>query len=219
MSLREARSRQGLGYPQVELATKIRAKYVRALEEEQFDALPAETYVRGFLRAYADFLGLDGQLYVDEYDSRVAPDAGVAPPRRESSRARRRELSFQRRAVVLALVGITSLVALVIVAWRFGGAPPSAPSVMPPPAQPSRLAFSGAGSYVELRRGSSSGVLLYRGTLRPGETNLVLGERFWIRLRHARSLRLTLDGRAVSLPAGKTLTVTVTPTGTSVAAG
>src|SRR5947209_7378551 len=74
VSLREARVRQGLDYPQVELATKIRAKYIRALEEEEFEVLPSGTYIKGFMRAYADFLGLDGQLYVDEYNSRHVPD-------------------------------------------------------------------------------------------------------------------------------------------------
>ncbi|MDQ5822374.1 MAG: helix-turn-helix domain-containing protein, partial [Actinomycetota bacterium] len=70
ISLREARLRQHLELPEAEQATKIRGKYLRALEEEQFDVLPAQTYVKGFLRAYADFLGLDGQLYVDEFNSR-----------------------------------------------------------------------------------------------------------------------------------------------------
>ena len=72
-SLHEARIRQGLEFPEVELATKIRVKYIRALEQEEFSLLPGETYVRGFLRTYADYLGLDGQLYVDEYVSRYAP--------------------------------------------------------------------------------------------------------------------------------------------------
>jgi cytoskeletal protein RodZ len=69
-SLREARLRQGLEFPEIEQATKIRGKYLRALEEEQFEVLPAQTYVKGFLRSYADYLGLDGQLYVDEFNSR-----------------------------------------------------------------------------------------------------------------------------------------------------
>lgn len=219
-SLREARSRHGLGFPQVELATKIRAKYLRALEEEQFDVLPAETYVKGFLRAYADFLGLDGQIYVDEYESRFAADEhdGAPADRRGTKRRRQRELSFQRRAVVLALVGMTALVALVIVAWRFGGRSPSSPSVLPPAAtKPAGLSFAGEGTYVEVRRGSSSGSVLYEGTLRAGETNLVLGNRFWILLRHRSHFRLTLNGKAVSLPARKTLRVIVTPTRTSLA--
>jgi cytoskeletal protein RodZ len=221
-SLREARSRQGLGYPQVELATKIRAKYLRALEEEQFDVLPAETYVRGFLRTYADFLGLDGQLYVDEYESRFAAETidGTPTERRWKSRRRQRqrELSFQRRAVVLALVGMTALVALVIVAWRFGGASPSAPSVIPPASsKPAGLSFSGPGTYIQVRRDSSTGSVLYEGTLQQGETNLVLGDRFWILLRHAKALHLTLNGKPVSLPSRKTLKVIVTPTRTAVA--
>ena len=53
--------------------------------------------------------------------------------------------------------------------------------------------------------------------LRAGETNLVGGQRFWILVRHPSALRITLDGKAVSLPARKTLTVVVTPTSTAFA--
>ena len=49
-SLREARFRQQLEFGELEQATKIRARYLRALEEESFDTLPAQTYVKGFLR-------------------------------------------------------------------------------------------------------------------------------------------------------------------------
>ena len=69
-SLREARVRRGIDFAQAEAAIKIRAKYLRALEDDQFELLPAETYVKGFLRTYAEYLGLDGQLYVDEFNSR-----------------------------------------------------------------------------------------------------------------------------------------------------
>src|ERR1700751_1157429 len=141
-SLREARVRQGLDFPQAELATKIRVKYLRALEEEQFDVLPAETYVRGFLRTYADFLGLDGQIYVDEYDSRFVADRFDDAPARPARR-RSRDVSFERRAIVLALVGVGVLAALVIAAWKFGGSSPSTPSVLPPVSAPSGLRFSG----------------------------------------------------------------------------
>ena len=80
-SLREARVRQGLDYAQIELGTKIRSKYIKALEDEQFATLPAQPYVKGFLRTYAEFLGLDGQLYVDEYNSRfVVEGQEDAPP-------------------------------------------------------------------------------------------------------------------------------------------
>ena len=85
-SLREARLRQHLDFPEIEQATKIRGKYLRALEDEQFEILPAQTYVKGFLRSYAEYLGLDGQLYVDEYNSRfvVGEEEAPARPRRSA---------------------------------------------------------------------------------------------------------------------------------------
>ena len=62
--------RQRVNIEELEQSTKIRAKYLRALEDERFELLPSHTYVKGFLRSYAEYLGLDGQLYVDEYNSR-----------------------------------------------------------------------------------------------------------------------------------------------------
>ena len=86
-TLREARLRRGLDMPECERQTKIRGKYLRAMEDEEFDVLPAPTYVRGFLRAYAEFLGLDGRLVVDEYESRfLASETGLEG---ESPRRRR----------------------------------------------------------------------------------------------------------------------------------
>ncbi len=81
-SLREARLRKGLDFLEIETGTKIRGKYLQALEEEQFGVLPGETYIKGFLRTYADYLGLDGQLYVDEFNSRY-----VTPEERSSRRS------------------------------------------------------------------------------------------------------------------------------------
>lgn len=62
--------RRGLDITECEVGTKIRAKYLRAMEEEHYDLLPSPAYVRGFLRTYAEYLGLDGQLVTDEYESR-----------------------------------------------------------------------------------------------------------------------------------------------------
>src|SRR5256884_7912338 len=85
-SLREARLRKQVDIVQAEQGTKIRGKYLRALEDEQFELLPAQTYVKGFLRSYAEYLGLDGQLYVDEYNSRfvVGEEESPARPRRSA---------------------------------------------------------------------------------------------------------------------------------------
>ncbi len=96
-TLREARLRRGLDILDCEAETKIRAKYLRAMEEEQFDLMPSPTYVRGFLRTYADFLDLDGRLVLDEYESRfgaysLSQEAGARsarPPRSDSGPTRR----------------------------------------------------------------------------------------------------------------------------------
>src|SRR5581483_9208311 len=71
-SLREARIKRGLSSADVQKAIRIRDRYLQALEEERWELLPGDAYVKGFLRTYADFLGLDGNLYVDEYNSRFA---------------------------------------------------------------------------------------------------------------------------------------------------
>ena len=123
-SLREARYRQQLELSEIEQATKIRARYLQALEEEQFDALPAQAYVKGFLRNYAEYLGLDGQLYVDEYNSRYG--VGEEEPRepvvaRRTSRVHTRHRRSERRWVLVALIGIGIAFALFIAAWKFSG--------------------------------------------------------------------------------------------------
>jgi cytoskeleton protein RodZ len=72
-SLREARMRQHLDIADVESKTKIRAKYLRALENEEFGMLPGPTFVKTFLRTYAEALGLDPQVLVEEYRATYEP--------------------------------------------------------------------------------------------------------------------------------------------------
>ena len=69
-SLREARMRARIDVSEIEAQTKIRAKYLRALENEEWDLLPGPTYVKSFLRTYAEALDLDAKLLVDEYKLR-----------------------------------------------------------------------------------------------------------------------------------------------------
>src|SRR4051795_8042355 len=71
--LREARMRRKIDIADVETATKIRAKYLRALENEEFGLLPGPTFVKTFLRTYADYLGLDAQLLIEEYRAQHEP--------------------------------------------------------------------------------------------------------------------------------------------------
>src|SRR4029450_5226875 len=121
-SLREARLRQQLDFPELEQQTKIRAKYLKALEAEDFDVLPAPTYVKGFLRNYADALGLEGQLYVDEYNSRFVTGEEDVPLRPRDYQRRPQPLGprFEARAVLLVVGAIAVVFALVIGAWKWG---------------------------------------------------------------------------------------------------
>src|SRR5919199_1760245 len=92
-TLREARMRARIDISEVEAATKIRAKYLRAIENEEWELLPGPTFVKSFLRTYADYLGIDGRMLVDEYKLRhelpvehevqpLSPNLGAERPRR-----------------------------------------------------------------------------------------------------------------------------------------
>src|SRR5262249_62362470 len=87
-SLREARRRRGVALSGAEAATMIRSRYLDALEHERFELLPDGPYARSFLREYAEFLGLDGDILAAEYDLRFAPEE--PPP--EPPPSTRREL-------------------------------------------------------------------------------------------------------------------------------
>ncbi len=222
-SLREARVRQGLDYPQVELATKIRAKYISALEDEAFEILPSETYVKGFLRSYAEYLGLDGQLYVDEYTSRYGSERWYEEtPRRARVHQNR---GVERKVVIAALAGIAALTALVIVAWKYGGGDSSngLPPTVSTPAAPrvTELQLRGIrnGSFVEVHRGSATGSLVLSGTIGPGDVQRIVGSRFWLYIKRSNGVSVSLGGRAVSLPTRENLRVLVTPTRTALIRG
>jgi len=79
--LQEARQQKGVSLEQVEEVTRIRQKFLKALEEEDYTALPAEAYVKGFLRNYALYLGLDPEEVLALYEGRdVKGKAASARP-------------------------------------------------------------------------------------------------------------------------------------------
>ena len=199
-SLRAARERQGLSYPEIEHATKIRSRYIRALEEEEFTVLPSDTYIRGFLRTYADYLGLDGDVYVEEYASRfITSWLDDVPPPPSARRRRSRERTIERRGVLLALAGIAVLTALVFAAARYGGTPPNAPTGVPKPGRHASRAHEltlhavGGGTYLIVRRDSKSGPLLFEGTLARGTVQRFTGTRFYVFARRPRGVRIVSE--------------------------
>src|SRR4051795_2999332 len=70
-TLREARKRRQIELSEVEEATRIRPRFLRAIENEEWDVLPGGVYTRGFIRTYASFLGLDGDRLAEDYRENV----------------------------------------------------------------------------------------------------------------------------------------------------
>jgi len=107
--------RQGLDVADVEARTKIRAKYLRALENEEWGALPGPTFVKTFLRTYAEVVGLDGHLLVDEYRAGHEPEEEVGPqplgaPPAATSRPHRRRPTPPGPPGPAALLGLAGVV-------------------------------------------------------------------------------------------------------------
>jgi cytoskeleton protein RodZ len=220
-SLREARLKRGLTPADVQKAIRIRDRYLQALEEERWELLPGDAYVKGFLRTYADYLGLDGNLYVEEYNTRFArPDEPHLVPQR-----------FERRRVPLAGVGflrplvIVGLIVAVVAgftAWQLSGSPSKKRSTPPTttptttashtthkkkprkhtaPALPSRavVVASRGSSWLWVRSGGAAGRTVYQGTLLQGKklpVNLKHGA-VWMRIGDPTSIDVRLGGRVV----------------------
>ena len=218
-TLREARLRQRLDLSRCETDTKIRSKYLRAMEEEQFDLLPGRTYVRGFLRTYAEYLGLDWQLVLDEYESRFGAFAEAgwegegasqgrrAPRDRSRSRRRVRRRSPEARLLWLAIGGVLSVALLV---WLGVGSPEESSRTVPAPgalASPQaraalvRIEGVGEGAEVAVRVRNARGRVVFAGPLRAGESRRYAVERsIWLRVSDPAGVRLTVDGVERPLP-------------------
>ena len=220
-SLREARVRKGLEIPDVERATRIRGKYLRALEAEEFDVLPSQTYTKGFLRAYADFLDLDGRLFVDEYTSRFWIDEEQGHSRARRIRVRERHHRHaERNMVLLTVIGIAVVTALVIGAWNYGGGgsrETSIPNISPtvvhrePTSQAvfTVRAVRGA-SLLVVRKGWATGDVLFQGTLERGQSQRFVAKRLWLSVGKPENLEATLNGRPTTLGSGCRQVVNVT---------
>jgi cytoskeleton protein RodZ len=216
-SLREARLRREIEFAEAEHGTKIRGKYLRALEDERFELLPSHTYVKGFLRSYAEYLGLDGQLYVDEYNSRYITGEEDVPLRASTTRrvpaarARRNERR-ESNIVLLALAAIGIVTALVIVAWRFGGAEQEPVQGLTTPQKQAAPAPAATGtarvelratrgdSYLIVKSKSALGPVLYQGTLERNQKQRFDDRVLWVRLETPANVLVKLNGNRVKLP-------------------
>ena len=233
-SLREARMRARIDISEIETRTKIRAKYLRALENEEWDLLPGPTYVKSFLRTYAEALDLDAKLLVDEYKLRhehlseveLQPINAAAP-----GRERRRSAPVLPPWFFVALI----IAALVFTLYLLGSgddtpnqatAPPSpqtqtqttrrSPAAPPPP--PQRVVASRVKLRIEatgpvnvcLKAGDRT--LINGQTLQAGQrTRTFASKRFRLTLGNANArLRINTKTRSVT-PSSQPIGLEITP--------
>src|SRR4051812_50000633 len=108
--------RQRLDITDVEAQTKIRAKYLRALENEDFGMLPGPTFVKSFLRMYAEFLGLDPHLLVEEYRVRYDPrDESELTPFARPPRGRTRQRPPRRPPWLPVAAAVIAILAVLLI--------------------------------------------------------------------------------------------------------
>jgi cytoskeleton protein RodZ len=219
--LREGRARRRLSLHEVEEATKIRAKYLQALENEDWDLLPGDTYTRAFIRTYGALLGLDGaRLAEEQRQQRGVPRPGERLPKADVRPRRGTALGGQRarQRLLTTLVGAVVLLALVIGLLSggsdrdrpSGGSPQvrpgeaeevSPPQAMPqnrPPGHTLRLLADGEvwvclldGRGEPLVNGSILAPGEAEGPFRSGSFTLALGNG---------AVTMTVDGKPVDLP-------------------
>ena len=221
-SLREARLKRNLTPADVQKAIRIRDRYLQALEEERWELLPGDAYVKGFLRKYADYLGLDGNLYVEEYNSRFArPDEPAFVPERFARTGK----GFGGVGFLRPLVAIGIIVAIVAVAaWQLSGSQSPKQSTPPPTTTPTTTAShttpkkthpthhvsaalptqavfvaSRGPCWLEIRRGSQTGSVLYENTLQKGQTQAVSLKSgpVWVDIGDPPMVDLRLGGKLV----------------------
>jgi cytoskeleton protein RodZ len=118
-TLSEARTRRAVDLEEVHAATGIRPRYLEAIEQEDWDALPEEFYARSFIRKYAVFLGVNPDPLVEEYrHQRSGGERGGAPTSPFARTRSRRAQALRRRRKrqsVYAWIGAVLLLAVVVV--------------------------------------------------------------------------------------------------------
>ena len=225
-TLREARMHARIDVSEIEAKTKIRAKYLRALENEEWSLLPGPTFVKSFLRTYAQALGLDAKALVDEYresyedPSDATPEPIVASPQRP--RGVRPPLGPSRLYVIGVAVVSLVIILLIVGLLTGGGGGSTQPSSSAQArhsghrvaghSQPGFRGVAGASSVVSVGLQATGTVyiclvgedgrrLIAGRTLEAGQrTPTYHGRRFELTLGN-NAVKLMIDGTPRSVPA------------------
>lgn len=157
-TLREARNRRKVGLSEVEAAIKIRVRYLQAIENEEWDALPGGAYTRGFIRTYASYLGLDGERLAEDYRRGIEPPGGERVPKRvepvpTGARKGRSRLSSRLLIVGISLLLVAAVVGIALAGGDGGSSSPSpaAREEAKPQKQTRKQSTNAAGQGVSVR--------------------------------------------------------------------
>ena len=219
---RAAREGRGLTLSEVAEQIRIRSVYLAAIEDEDWGAIGAPVYIRGFLRTYARFLGIDPEEAVSEFNASSGAAALAAAPVT-------REFSVRQDGGLSPIIWIASAVAVLLVALviynyfslRRGPAPAQAVAAASPApgssaaslpaavARPSPSVSARAGRTLELRVRSASwlrvtvdGNVSIEGTFPAGASKTFHGTRAVVRVGNAGGVEVTVNGRPVG-PLGR----------------
>ncbi len=226
---------------EVETRTKIRAKYLRAIENEEWDLLPGPVYTKSFLRTYGDYLGLDSRMLVDEFKRRYERPSDHEPARPIASLPRDRKRDRIPRGPLMppwALIGLV-LVAIVVALFlvgTLGGSnnnKPQTPAGLHAgthrhaPAKPHHVTLPSAPKTVKLQLAATApvyvclvngaGRTLIPGVIyQPGQTIPTFTERKLLLTLGNASVQMKLNGKSVTIaPSASAIGYQLQPSGAS----
>ena len=208
---------------EVEARTKIRAKYLRAIENEEFDLLPGPVYAKSFLRTYSDFLGLDSRMLLDEYKNRYEyrgdhDTRPIAPMARDRERDRPRRRLPGWAPVAIAVVVLLAVLYVVGSATQSGSGsgsghkpvanqPPAhkAPTHTAPPAPPKptsvTLQLVPSGTVYVCLVDASGKKLIDEQTYNPGQSVPTQKASKMLLTLGNNSVQMKVNGKSVPVPA------------------
>jgi cytoskeletal protein RodZ len=220
-TLRETRVRRKTTLQQAEDDTKIRVKYIQAMENDDFDLMPSAAYVKGFLRTYSDYLDLDANVIVEEYRSRFEPNeehepfGGNSALGRPHAHRRRNTLTFIA-VICLLIIGVL----YVIGRGNSTGKQPTPPPVTvispAPKTTPTahhtttttatgrftvHLVAAGGACWVQVRTTGIAGQVIYESTMAQGQSHAIkTSQPVYVRLGVPAYVSITVNGRSAYTP-------------------
>jgi cytoskeleton protein RodZ len=232
-TLREARMRARIDITEVETRTKIRAKYLRAIENEEWDLLPGPVYVKSFLRTYGDYLGVDSRMLIDEYKRRYErPAEHETRPIAALGRERERQSRGPLLPPWLLIAGV--LVVVVVVLYLLGNSgsqKPNTPTtaaqttppphrhrhhkrhVIPPPPATVKLQLTPTGTVYVCLVNAAGTKLIDEQTYSLGDTiPTETAPELLLTLGNA-EVTMKVNGKSVPVPSASPIRLELTPTG------